>query len=162
LNGPRKLRKERDWYKVSVETLRGWGIFFLLVAVAGAGYFGYRLWERYAIQREAARVIDDARVLFQRVRGESSLAGFKTETDAAWAGIEQARAYYGEKRWEDALQRGARSRDVLLSLLDASKNSRDSGEAQFVAVEGAWSFAAAIAATGSRPGAGSCCAPATT
>ena len=51
LNGPRKLRKERDWYKVSVDTLRGWGIFVALVAVAGAGYLGYRVWERYAIQR---------------------------------------------------------------------------------------------------------------
>ena len=108
--------------------------------MASAGYLGYRLWERYAIQREAARVIDDARVLFQRVRGEGSLAGFKSETDAAWGGIEQARALYAEKRWDDALQRAARSRDVLLSLLDASKNNRDSGEAQFIAVEGRVEF----------------------
>lgn len=131
-----KNRRDRDWYKVSVETLRGWGFFVLLVALAGAGYLGYRVWERYAIQREAAEVIDEARVLFQRVQGEGSLSGFKTETDAAWAGIEQARALYGDRQWDAALQRGRRSRDVLLSLLDASKNSRDSGEAQFIAVQG--------------------------
>jgi hypothetical protein len=136
LNGPRKLRQERDWYKVSVETLRGWGIFVLLVAVAGAGYLGYRLWERYAIQREAAQVIDEARVLFQRVRGEGSLGNFKAETDTAWEGIEQARALYAEKKWGDALQRAQRSRDVLLSLLDASQGSGDGGEAQFIAVQG--------------------------
>jgi hypothetical protein len=140
LNGPRKLRKERDWYKVSVETLRGWGIFVLLVAVAGAGYLGYRLWERYAIEREAERTIDQARVLFQRVRGTDSLAGFKAETDAAWEGIELARARYAEKRWDEALQSAARSRDVLMSLLDASRNNRESGEAQFIAVEGRVEF----------------------
>lgn len=139
MNGPRK-REERDWYRVSVETLRGWGIFVLLVTVAGTGYVGYRLWERYAIQREAASAIDEARLLFQRVRSEASLGGFKSETDAAWQGIEQARALYAEARWDDALQRAARSRDVLLSLLDASSPERDTGEAQFVAVEGRVEF----------------------
>ena len=140
MNGPRKLREERDWYKVSVETLRGWGIFIALVAVAGAGYLGYRVWERYAIQREAARAIDDARVLFQRVRGEASLAPFKSETDAAWQGIEEARGLFAEKRWDGALDSASRSREILLSLLDASKDRRDTGEAQFVAVEGRVEF----------------------
>jgi hypothetical protein len=140
VNGPRKGREERDWYKVSVETLRGWGIFVLLVAVAGAGYVGYRIWERYAIQREAASAIDEARVLFQRVRGEGSLDTFKSETDAAWQGIEQARALYGDGRWSEALQQAARSRDVLLSLLDVSSGERDSGEAQFIVVEGRVEF----------------------
>jgi len=62
--------KHRDWYKISVDTLRGWGIFLLLLLAAGAGYVGFRAWERYAIQREAAHAIDDARVLFQRLRSD--------------------------------------------------------------------------------------------
>jgi hypothetical protein len=128
--------KHRDWYKVSVDTLRGWGIFVLLLATAGAGYIGFRAWEHYAIQREAARAIDDARVLFQRLRSEHSLAGFKTEYDAAWAGIEEARGLYAKSRFDDALAKADRSREMLLSLLDASKQSRDEGEAQFIAVQG--------------------------
>ncbi|HEV8632506.1 MAG TPA: FecR domain-containing protein [Thermoanaerobaculia bacterium] len=136
MNPGRKDRRTRDWYKVSVDTLRGWLIFLLLAAAASAGYVGFRIWERYAIQREAARAIDDARVLFQRLRGEGSLTGFKIEYDAAWAGIERARGLYAQSRFDDSLASAERSREMLLSLLDASKHSRDSGEAQFIAVQG--------------------------
>ena len=132
----RNVPKHRDWYKISVDTLRGWGIFVLLIAAAGAGYVGFRAWERYAIQREAAHAIDDARVLFQRLRSERSLAGFKAEYDAAWTGIEEARALYAKARYDDSLAKADRSREMLLSLLDASKNSREGGEAQFIAVQG--------------------------
>jgi hypothetical protein len=140
LSPGRNAQKHRDWYKISVDTLRGWGIFLLLLLAAGAGYVGFRAWERYAIQREAAHAIDDARVLFQRLRNERSLAGFKAEYDAAWKGIEDARVFYGRSRYEDALARAERSREVLLSLLDASKNSREGGEAQFIAVQGRVEF----------------------
>jgi hypothetical protein len=112
----------------------------LLLAVAGAGYVGFRAWERYAIQREAARAIDDARVLFQRLRSERSLAGFKTEYDTAWNGIEQARTLYARSRYDDALAKADRSREMLLSLLDASRQSHDAGEAQFIAVQGRVEF----------------------
>jgi len=136
LSPARKAAKHRDWYKVSVDTLRGWGIFVLLLVAAGAGYVGFRAWERYAIQREAAHAIDDARVLFQRLRSERSLAGFKAEYEAAWTGIEQARALYARAHYEESLSKAERSREVLRSLLDASRNSRDGGEAQFIAVQG--------------------------
>ena len=132
----RNAGKHRDWYKVSVDTLRGWGIFVLLLLVAGAGYVGFRAWERYAIQREAARAIDEARVLFQRLRSERGLAGFKHEYDAAWTGIEEARALYAKTRFDDALAKAERSREMLLSLLDASRQTHDGGEAQFIAVQG--------------------------
>ncbi len=132
--------KHRDWYKVSVDTLRGWGFFLLLLAVAGAGYVGFRAWERYAIQREAARAIDDARVLFQRLRSERSFSGLRNEVDAAWSGIEEARALYARSRFDDSLAKAERSREMLLSLLDASRQSHDGGEAQFIAVQGRVEF----------------------
>jgi hypothetical protein len=132
--------KHRDWYKVSVDTLRGWGIFVLLLVVSGVGYVGFRSWERYATQREAARAIDDARVLFQRLRSDRGLSGFKTEYDAAWAGIEDARALYARARFEESLNRASRSLEMLRSLLDASQQNHDGGEAQFIAVQGRVEF----------------------
>lgn len=136
----RKAVKHRDWYKVSVDTLRGWGIFVLILAAAGAGYVGFRAWERYAIQREAARTIDEARVLFQRLRSERSLGGLKGEYDAAWGGIEEARVLYNQARFDDSLAKAERSREMLLSLLNASRQSHDGGEAQFIAVQGRVEF----------------------
>jgi hypothetical protein len=140
LSPGRTAVKHRDWYKVSVDTLRGWGVFVLILAAAAAGYVGFRAWERYAIQRDAARTIDEARVLFQRLRGERSLAGFKSEYDAAWAGIEEARVLYNQTRFDESLAKAARSREMLLSLLNASRQSHDAGEAQFIAVQGRVEF----------------------
>lgn len=131
----RKQRRERDWYTVSVETLRGWGLLALLVVLAGAGWVGFRLWEHYAIQRAAARAIDDARVLLQQVRGDG-LREVKPEYDAAWSSLEQARAAYAAERFDDALARATRSREMLLSLLDASRRGGAAGEAQFIVVAG--------------------------
>jgi hypothetical protein len=79
-------------------------------------------------------------VLFQRLRSERNSADFRTEYEAAWKGIEEARALYGRARYDDSLARAQRSRDMLLSLLDASRHNRDGGEAQFIAVQGRVEF----------------------
>jgi hypothetical protein len=136
----KKVDGHRDWYKISVDTLRGWGILVLILGAAAAGYIGFRVWDRYAIQREAAHAIDEARVLFQRLRGEGSLTGFKAEYDAAWNGIEQARSFYTQAKYDDSLASARRSRDMLLSLLNASTHDKDGGEAQFIAVQGRVEF----------------------
>src|SRR5204863_9512424 len=112
----------------------------LIVGAAAAGYIGFRIWDRYAIQREAAHAIDEARILFQRLRGEGSLVGFKTEYDAAWSGIEQARSFYTQSGYDDALGSARRSGDMLLSLLNAATHDHDGGEAQFIAVQGRVEF----------------------
>ena len=137
---PARKQRHRDWYKVSVDTLRGWGMFALVVLLGIGAWFGFRVWEQHAIQREAARTIDTARVLFQRVRAEPTLATFQTEYEAAWDGIERARALYGEGRFEAALARATGSREMLLSLLDASRHGHGGGEAQFLAVQGGVEF----------------------
>lgn len=136
LHPGKKPSKQRDWYKVEVETLRGLGLFALLVLLSAAGFAGYRVWEQHSLKREASRVIDEARVLFQQLSGERTLDSFRPEYEEAWSGIEQARTFFAEGRHRDSLARGQRSRDMLLSLLDAARNRRESGEAQFVAVQG--------------------------
>jgi hypothetical protein len=135
-----KPDKQRDWYKVEIETLKGLGIFLALVVVAVGGFFGFRWWEAQALEREAGRVIDEARVLFQQLSGERNLDSFRQEYEEAWAGIEQARTHFAEGRFRDSLERGRRSRDVLLSLLDAASNRRESGEAQFLVIQGRVEF----------------------
>ena len=133
---PAVKQRHRDWYKVSVDTLRGWGMFALVVVLGVGAWFGFRAWEQHAIQRQASRTIDQARVLFQRVRAEPALASFRSEYETAWDGIERAGALYGEGRYEAALARATGSREMLLSLLDASRHGRGAGEAQFLAVQG--------------------------
>ena len=90
----RTAGKHRDWYKVSVDTLRGWGIFVLMLVVAGTGYVGFRVWERYAIQREAARAIDDARSFAEEI---ATALDVQTSRERA---SDERRAIVGEDRGE--------------------------------------------------------------
>ena len=54
MNPPAKpATRRKDWYTVSVDTLKGWGIFLSLLALAGLGYLAWRHWELRALEREA-------------------------------------------------------------------------------------------------------------
>lgn len=132
----KRSAKQRDWYKVSVDTLRGWLIFFGLLGLAGAGYFGLQYVERQGLRDEAARVLDESGVLFQQLRGEVGGGAFLAEYEAAWSDLEAARQYFGERHYRSALDLGRRSRDVLLSIRDAAREGDGGGEAEFIAVQG--------------------------
>lgn len=124
-----------DWYKVSVETLQGWGILLLLLVLAVTGYFGYRWWESSALQREAARVLQEDRRLFQQLQGSQDLQEFQAEYDTAWELMEQGRFAYDAGEYADALARGRRSRELLTSIRDATAR-QGAGQARFVTVDG--------------------------
>ena len=118
-----------------METLRGSAILLLLAVLGLGGYFAYQYWERHALRIEAGQIIDQASALYQQVRRESGGAA-ETELASAFGSLERARSLYSEVRYREARERARESRDILLSLLDASKNRRESGEARFIAVQG--------------------------
>jgi hypothetical protein len=126
---------KRDWYKVSVETIQGWGVLVVLITLAAVGYFGYRWWEASALEREATRVLEEDRRLFQGLREAPELERFRTEYDAAWELMEQGQMELDQKRFEQALSQGRRSRELLTSIRDATIR-RGAGEARFVTVGG--------------------------
>jgi hypothetical protein len=127
---------KKDWYKVSVETLRGWAIFLTLAALAVVGYFGYRVLERQYLEREARAVLEDARDLFQQVQQEETLSSFRKEYDAAWQSFEEARSSFAAGDFSGALTEGQRSRALLASILDAVRHRGAQGEAQFIGIQG--------------------------
>ena len=129
-----------DWYSVSVDTLRGWGIFAFVVTAAVVGYFGFREWERHAIEREAVAVVDESRVLIERLHSEPGLADFRSEYDSACATLQQARSHLGRKDYPRALNTGRRARALVLSVLDALRHKGAAGEAQFVTAQGGVDF----------------------
>jgi hypothetical protein len=131
-NSPRK-----DWYSISVETLRGMGLLVLVVAALGLGYLGYRAWESRSLEREAARVLEEVQRLSQRLQNEERTGtGFKTELDAAWESLQDAQTAFSQKNFRKALESGRRSRNVLLSILDALQLPESAGQAQFISVQG--------------------------
>ena len=53
----------RDWYSISLDSLRGWGALLLLLVAGVVGFRGYRQWEIYSLEREAGAVLDQDRLL---------------------------------------------------------------------------------------------------
>ncbi len=128
-------RRKRDWYSVSEETLRA--IFVLLgtVIVLGVGFFGYRFWESHSLERDAGQVIEETQKLIQRLQRDEKASGFRGEFDAAWQGFQEARNQYANQDFRGALDNAKRSRNMLLTILDALEPG-SAGQAQFISIQG--------------------------
>lgn len=133
---PKVARPGKDWYSVSVETIQGWGLLLLILVALGLGFLGYRAWDRQSLEREAASAIDEAESLLQRLGNEKRAASFAGEMGAARQSFEEAQARFSSQDFRGALDNGQRSRNVLLSILDALALRGSSGQAQFISLQG--------------------------
>ena len=136
MNAKQAGRRKRDWYSVSEETLRAFLIILAMILVLGAGFFGYRYWESHALEREAGEVLDETQRLLKRLQDESRASGFRGELDDAWQGFQDARNQFSNQDFRGALDNARRSRNVLLSILEALNLSDTVGQAQFTSIQG--------------------------
>ncbi len=129
--------KTRDWYSVSVDTVRAWGMVLGLAALLGGGFFGYRYWEGQELERRASEVIGEGRHLVSRLQGDEVLEEFRDEYRSAVETLARASSALGRRELEQALELGGRSREILLSILEATGRRREGvGRAQFISVQG--------------------------
>jgi hypothetical protein len=130
------IRTRKDWYSISVDTLRGW-LFLLLIAAALAGaYLGYRQWERQALERNSRLVIDEDQRLLAQVRDDLKAGEFKSEYDAGLRSLQDARADYALQRFRAALASAVTSRKLLQSILDTVALTSSGGQARFISLQG--------------------------
>jgi cbb3-type cytochrome oxidase subunit 3 len=134
-------RSGKDWYSVSVETLKSWGLLLLILGLVALGFFSYRIYGRQSLQRDARGAIEQAEGLRLRLSGEKRVAaGFATEYEAGTQSLGEARAKLAARDFGGALDSGRRSRDVLQSILDALALRGGGGQAQFVSLQGEVEF----------------------
>jgi hypothetical protein len=134
--GQKAARPRKQWYSVSVETLRGVGLLVLILAVLGAGFVALRIWENKDLQREAATLIADVQKLIQRLQKEERTEGFKSEFATAWQSFQDAQSEYSQGNYRRAVNDARHSRNVLLSILDALALPASAGQAQFISIQG--------------------------
>lgn len=129
--------QSRDWYSVSVDTLRAWGVLLVLAVLAVVGFFGYRYWESHDLQRRASAVIGEARQIMNRLQGEAVVDDFRSEYQSAIDSLGQASAAFGRSEYAAALDQGRRSRSLLESIVDAAGGRRrGAAAAHFISVQG--------------------------
>ena len=129
-------RRRKDWYSVSVETLKGFGLLLLILAVAGLSFFAYRAWDRQSREREAAAVIEEARGLLQQLGQEKRALSFAAELGTARESLRKAQSSFAVKDFKGALDDGQRSLNVLQSIRDTLALRGSNGQAQFVSIQG--------------------------
>ncbi len=130
-------RQGKDWYSVSVETVRAGALLLLVLALAGVGYYLYRQHEGSTLSQKAAAAISQAEALRQRLSGEPSVAaGFAGEYEEGVQSLNAAKARLEAKDFAAARDGGVRSRDLLQSIVDALALRGGAGQAQFVSLQG--------------------------
>lgn len=129
-------RKLRDWYTVSTDTLKGWSFALIFIALAVIGFFGYRILNHVVLQREVARVIQEAEDLLRTVRSEGAINSYREEYFVARRHLEEAREHQTAGELSEAFRSAERSRTLLASILGTLKLRGPEGEAMFIAVQG--------------------------
>lgn len=128
--------RRRDWYSVSVDSLRAWATFFFVVAALVVGYFVFSAWEAAVIKGDAQAAIDGARTLAQQLETREGLASFRKEYASALDHLKQAQGHYRAAEYAEALEGASTSRNLLDWILDALSQRDPVSEAQFISVQG--------------------------
>jgi hypothetical protein len=136
LSARKPIRTRKDWYSISVDTLRGWLFLVLIAAALGVGYAGYRSWERQALERNSRRMIDDDQRLLTRMRDDVKVGEYRSEYEAGSQSLQEARADYAQGRFRAALASAVTCHKLLQSILDAVALGNSGGQAQFISLQG--------------------------
>ena len=139
---PREKKKNRllHWYTVTSETLRGWGFAAIVLGLGVAGYFGYRILNEAVLQREVARVMQEAEDLLRTVRDEGAINSYREEYFVARSHLEEAKDLRIAGNLQAAFTSAERSRSLLASILSTLSVRGPEGEAMFIAVQGEVEF----------------------
>ncbi len=133
---PPQTSQKKYWYKISVDSLRLWGVFIALTFVGAGGYWGYGLLQRHILERQVEVAIEEATHLLDRLDGEKGLAPYRGELQDAKGSLEEAEVAASAGDLDEALTSAERSRTLLQSIHDALRQRSPAGEAQFIAVQG--------------------------
>lgn len=112
---PQDDDRSNDWYSVSLDTLRAWGWLLLVLVLLVVGFYGFRVWSELDLERRAEAVILEAGRLEARLHDLDA-----ADQDSYRTGVQSldaARVAQAAGRFQEALDRGSRSRSQFQSLL---------------------------------------------
>ncbi len=127
--------QERDWYSISVTSLRrGMALLGLVLAVIG-GSLVYQQWEQRTRRDRAEQAIDEAGELTRELEVRDDYDQLRLEHHIAWEDLEDARAKFEAERYREALTRAHAALRELESIFDLGQGS-SGRKSQFLSVQG--------------------------
>ena len=133
---PRKEKPRKDWYSVSVDTLRGMAFLFLALALLVVGWFAYRTWDRKTLAHRAALVITETEGIVGQVKDKDRTGVYRSELEAGVKTLDDAKAHFRKGSFPEAYQNARSSHDVLASILEEVASPGSGGQARFITVQG--------------------------
>ena len=130
-------KQNRDWFTISVDTLRAWGVLALVVVLGLAGYAAYKRWNLSDLERRANEMIADASNLKRQLEANPGRSAYPELWTAGSERLGGALTALGEQDFEQAMGQARQSRnsfEALLSSLASAGGGK--GDATFSTVEG--------------------------
>lgn len=133
---PQVDSRTRDWYSVSVDTLRAWSIVLGLAVLVAVGFFGYRYWERHDVERRASEEITQARLQASRLRNLDLPEGFLADRRRGELRLTQATSALAQGDFRVAYERGRESREIFEAIGEATGRAGEARVARIVSLDG--------------------------
>ncbi|HXU33279.1 MAG TPA: FecR domain-containing protein [Thermoanaerobaculia bacterium] len=124
----------RNWYSISVDTLRTLGVLIVAAGLLAVGVRYFHQWEQKALAREASRVIDSARSKLDAAEPLARATERKI-LDQARLDIAAAEAAYLQASYRAAIESAKRAISSLGAGMGGGAGS-GKGAANFVTVQG--------------------------
>lgn len=133
---PQNQRGFRGWYKISVDTIRGWFLLAIMAGLAYGGYLAYGLVEQRYLEGRVSLVLREARSLDEAVRAEGGDDTYRKEYESAGEHIAEAKRHLDQDGLQAALRSAESGRVILASILRQLHRLESTGEAHFITVQG--------------------------
>ncbi|MGB5880312.1 MAG: hypothetical protein WBH85_09810, partial [Thermoanaerobaculia bacterium] len=96
-------QRRYDWYTVSVDSVKGWTIVLTLIGLVAAGFLSYDWFKQQFLEREVARVVQEAEDLYQRLQTEEGIGSFRSEYSISRDNLVEARSLAAQREFDAAL-----------------------------------------------------------
>ena len=133
---PRSNRRaDRDWYSISVESIRRTLTLLLVVIGAIGGAFAYQQWETRTKTERAQKRLGDAGSLARQIEDRSDYRQVRKEFFSAWENLDAGRQAFEEERFGEALDLADQSFRELRTILDRKQGKLEE-QGTFLHVQG--------------------------
>jgi hypothetical protein len=120
----KERRRLRDWYSVSVDTVRLWLSGALGLFLLGVAYLGYLDWDQGRLERSAFSWFARAETLLGQAETQSDARIYREELSYASGRLERAKTALELAEFADAERFGRDAHQVLSGILDAQRLER--------------------------------------
>ncbi|REJ81499.1 MAG: hypothetical protein DWQ36_24910 [Acidobacteria bacterium] len=124
MENTRERRRLRDWYSISVDTVRLWLSGTLALFLLGVGYLGYLDWQERRLERSAFAWVARSETLLGQAQTQSDVRVYREELSYAEGRLERARASLELRDFADAERHGRDAHQVLSGILEAQRLAR--------------------------------------